>query len=96
MNLMIDDLYGQLRELGIVENKSDFSERWLGKEKSYYRGLLSKQREPSVDALAFCASKLRASSVYFGASKKRLMGRLANQCLDEVLSTKARQLDALH
>ncbi len=96
MIFMIDDVYLQLRELGIVQNKSDFSERWLGKEKSYYRGLLSKQREPSVDALAFCASKLRASSVYFAPTKKRVLGRLANQCLDEVLSTKARQIDALH
>jgi hypothetical protein len=96
MNLMIDELYLHLRDLGVVQNKSDFSERWLGKEKSYYRGLLSKQREPSVDALAFCASKLRASSAYFGAGKKRLMGRLANQCIDEVLMTKAREIDALH
>jgi len=96
MNLLIDDLYVQLKEIGVVQNKSDFSERWLGKEKSYYRGLLSKQREPSVDALAFCATKLRASSIYVAPSKKRLFGKLANQCLDEVLSAKARQLNALH
>ena len=93
---MIDDLYQQLRQLGVVQNKSDFSITWLGKEKSYYRGLLSKQREPSVDALAHCASKLRTVSVYFPSSKKRVMGRLANQCLEELLSSKVRNIDALH
>ena len=96
MIFMIDDVYLQLRELGVVQNKSDFSMTWLGKEKSYYRGLLSKQREPSVDALAHCASKLRTVSVYLPSSKKRVMGRLANQCLEELLSSKVRQSHALH
>lgn len=83
---MIEDLYKELKEIGVVQNMSDFSREWLGKEKSYYRVLLSKRRVPSADAISFCASRLRSLPIPDDAPQKKQFIRLSDLCIQALLS----------
>lgn len=84
---MIEDLYKELKELGVVQSATEFSQNWLGKEKSYYNVLLSKRRLPSADAISFCASRLRseAQSSTFDQHSSEL-SRLSTICIEALLS----------
>ncbi len=55
---MIDTIFEELKRFGAVRSGADFSRNWLGMEDSYWRGLRAKRREPSLKAIARCASKL--------------------------------------
>jgi len=90
---MIDDVYDELRSIGIVNSSSDFSTIWLGKQESYYRGLRSKQREPSLPVLVSCACRLQGtgdSLLAYGDDQHRASGRklkrLARRCFDQILN----------
>jgi hypothetical protein len=82
---LIEDLYKELKEIGAVQNMSDFSREWLGKEKSYYRVLLSKRRVPSADAISFCASRLRSISIPDDTLQKKHFIRLSDLCIRALL-----------
>lgn len=43
--------YQQLKECDLAKSQYEFSSRWLGKGKSYYSWLKSRQAEPSIEAL---------------------------------------------
>jgi len=45
--------YQQLKECELAKSQYQFSSRWLGKGKSYYSWLKSRQAEPSIEALTF-------------------------------------------
>jgi hypothetical protein len=90
---MIDDVYDELRSIGIVNSSSDFSTVWLGKQESYYRGLRSKQRQPSIHVLVSCACRLQGtgdSLLAYGDDQHKASGRklkrLARRCFDEITS----------
>jgi len=90
---MIDDVYDELRSIGIVNSCSDFSTVWLGKQESYYRGLRSKQRQPSIHVLVSCACRLQGtgdSLLAYGDDQHKASGRklkrLARRCFDEITS----------
>ena len=98
---MIETIYEELKEIGAVKSSNDFSKQWLGMEKSYLRCLRSKSRQPSAKALANCASRLkRTVEVLTSCDKKQaeLLGqrlaRLADGCLDELLTTPWEARDA--
>ena len=80
-----------LKRHGIVQSSADFSTDWLGRERSYLRGLSTKNRRPSTEVWAICAVRLlkRADSAeaLSGESPFTLeLRRLADRCLDEVLT----------
>lgn len=58
-NLVILEIFNFLKQRGIVDSESEFSEGWLGQCDSYYRGLRFKRTEPSIGVVAICASRLQ-------------------------------------
>jgi hypothetical protein len=58
-NIVILDIFGFLKGRGIVANESNFSEDGLGCSESYLRKLRSSRSEPSMGAIAICASRLQ-------------------------------------
>ncbi len=48
-----------LREVGVINNRSDFSQDWLGQSECYLRTLQFKKAEPSIGVVAICASRLQ-------------------------------------
>jgi hypothetical protein len=56
---MILEIFGFLKSKGITASESEFSEHWLGCCESYVRKLRSSRTEPSLGAIAICASRLQ-------------------------------------
>ena len=94
-------VYDELRNLGIVRNTSEFSEKWLGRERSYLTVLKAKHRRPSCSVWANCAvSLLRAAEVAAEGENRPhtsvggVFRALANQCFDQVLNEGMRGTEA--
>ena len=94
-------VYDELRNLGIVRNTSEFSEKWLGRERSYLMVLKAKHRRPSCSVWANCAvNLLRAAEVagYDGTLPRTktsgVFRSLASQCFDQVLNEGMRGTEA--
>ena len=89
---MIEKIYEELRDIGIVRGREQFSAEWLGREKSYLRSLQCKRRKPSTKVLATCAVRLlknadqlnKADAVITRAKGLELR-KLASRCLDQIL-----------
>ncbi|GEM_PF-1481664 len=45
---MIEDIYTQLNRINLVKTQYEFSEKWLGKSKSYFSVLRSTQRDAAI------------------------------------------------
>jgi len=91
---MIDEVFDELRRIGVVTSSSDFSTEWLGKQESYYRGLRNKNRQPSMHVLVSCACRLQGtgdSLLVYGDDQLRAKGRrlkrLARRCFAEITSS---------
>jgi hypothetical protein len=54
----LNDVFIFLKSKGIASTESEFSEDWLGASESYIRKLRSAGSEPSLGAVAVCASRL--------------------------------------
>lgn len=59
---VITEIFSFLKSMGIADTESEFSEHWLGASESYVRKLRSAQSEPSLGAVAICASRLMCAS----------------------------------
>jgi hypothetical protein len=53
------EVFGYLKSKQIVSGESEFSEHWLGCSEGYMRKLRHKKTEPSLGAVAICASRLQ-------------------------------------
>ena len=53
------EVFGYLKSKQIVSGESEFSEHWLGCSEGYMRKLRHKKAEPSLGAVAICASRLQ-------------------------------------
>lgn len=91
---MIDEVFDELRRIGVVTSSSDFSTEWLGKQESYYRGLRNKNRQPSMHVLVSCACRLQKtgdSLLIYGDNQLQARGRrlkrLARRCFAEITSS---------
>ncbi|MFN9111022.1 MAG: DUF6626 family protein, partial [Bacteroidota bacterium] len=51
-NKLILEIFGYLKDKGIVTGESEFSEHWLGYSEGYVRKLRSTRSEPSMGAVA--------------------------------------------
>lgn len=56
------EIFGYLKARNIVSSESEFSEHWLGYSESYMRKLRQKRAEPSLGAVAICASRLQCAA----------------------------------
>ena len=56
---VLDEVYDLLKNIGAVDNESEFSTDWLARSECYMRTLRFKRTNPSVGTLAICASKLQ-------------------------------------
>ena len=88
---LTEEIYGELRRMGFVENREQLSERWFRREKSYLRSLKSKQRKPSETAITECAKRLQSYADYFAndpnersAMFARRLNVLADRCWEEI------------
>ena len=93
-------VYDELKNLGIVRNTSGFSEKWLGRERSYLMVLRAKHRRPSCSVWANCAVNLlrAAEDVGHDGNQPRtkassVFRSLASQCFDQVLNEGIRGTD---
>lgn len=98
---MIETIYEELKKLGAVSSKTDFSEEWLGMEGSYFRGRRGKDGSASSRALGTCAVRLRKRARILQGSAfpqaRIAAGRfelLADQCLEGLLATCDEQDDS--
>ena len=89
----IEDVYGELKQLELVESSVDFSENWLGMEGGYFRCLKAKGRQPSARVLAKCAVNLQRMADAFSTStiaqtgaKGAVMRSLADSCWDQIVA----------
>lgn len=96
-------VYDQVHRLGAVRTLSEFSEKWLGRERSYLTVLKAKRRKPSCAVWATCAvSLLRAADAAANdnAAPRTDVGitfrSLANRCLDQVLTEGLRGQEVGH
>ena len=59
------EIFSFLKGKGIAATESEFSEHWLGASESYVRKLRSARTEPSLGAVAICASRLMNAAEQF-------------------------------
>ena len=57
--ILIDPIFYELKRRGQCNSQDAFSLNWLGREKSYYRSLKSKKRDPSIESQLILAERLR-------------------------------------
>ncbi|MCA3513898.1 MAG: hypothetical protein IOC80_03275 [Rhodobacter sp.] len=96
-------VYDQVHQLGAVRTRSEFSEKWLGRERSYLTVLKAKRRKPSCVVWATCAvSLLRAADAAANDNAAprtdagMMFRSLANRCLDELLTEGLRNREVGH
>lgn len=89
---MIENIFEELRDIGIVRSRDQFSAEWLGRDKSYLRCLQAKNRKPSVAVLATCAARLvkcadqlNKADAAIAKAKSVELRRLANSCFEQIL-----------
>ena len=87
-NMVILEIFGYLREKGIVAGESEFSEFWLGHSEGYMRKLRSTRSEPSMGAVAILGSRLLKASEYIRTSPNH--AHVADRFLE--LSDKCQQI----
>ncbi len=95
---MIENIFLELRGIGMVRSRDEFSAEWLGRERSYLRCLRAKQRNPSTKVLATCAVRLLENADQLGKAEAAIakaksveLRRLANTCLEQILIEGARR-----
>lgn len=86
---IINEVFEALNGAGIVSTEGEFSQDWLGHCESYLRALRFKNAEPSIGALAVCASRLQkagremASSARYQQIGMRFLA-LSEKCHEQV------------
>lgn len=57
--MVLNDVYQLLCQVRAVNSESEFSKEWLGRSDCYLRTCRFKKVQPSIGAVAICASKLQ-------------------------------------
>ena len=95
---MIEGIFEEMRGIGAVASSDEFSTNWLGRERSYLRGLRAKRREASPAVLATCAVRLlrtadglKNAGLPIAETKQSHLRSMANRCLEGILAAGARR-----
>ena len=86
---LLDQACELLRDIGVVNNRSEFCTDWLGQSECYLRTLNFKKSEPSLGVMAICASRLqKAGEQMMSSPRYRHYGHrfilLSEKCHAEV------------
>jgi hypothetical protein len=73
---VLSEVLDLLKQIKVVSSESEFSRDWLCKSECYLRTIRFKGAEPSIGAVAICASKLQHHG-------KRMLQTEAHQKLGE-------------
>lgn len=73
---MLQDIYNQLNQINLVKTQYEFSEKWLGRSKSYFSVLKRNGNEPSAAVLFTLRSRIIAQTrrLEFDRSRSNLAG----------------------
>jgi len=74
---LLEQVYGQLREAGLVRSKGDFSKRLLGKSPSYLTSMRAKQRVVSSDVIMVLGDAIIAEIRELGSDPAHAEDRAA-------------------
>jgi hypothetical protein len=82
-------MFEALRSTGVVRNRSEFCQDWLGQGESYMRTLHFKKAEPSIGVMAICASRVQeAGELMLTSDRHRHIGErlllLSEKCREIV------------
>jgi hypothetical protein len=98
---LIETVYEELKKLGAVRSKDQFSSEWLGMEKSYMRVMKAKGRQPSARVVATCAARLRSHGKHLMADERHgfqfvasSLDGLAERCIRDMIERYEVSLDA--
>lgn len=67
---VLEQIRDELKDCKVISSNREFCESWLARDESYLRVLRFHKIDPSTDALATCASKLRYYAYHLGKSDK--------------------------
>ena len=86
---VLNQVYDLLKNIGAIDNESEFSTDWLARSECYMRTLRFKQANPSVSTLAICASKLQHYAICMTATDAHAkLGKqfikLSEQCQTQI------------
>lgn len=56
---VLSEVFDLLKQIEVVSSESEFSRDWLCRSECYLRTIRFKKTEPSIGAVAICASKLQ-------------------------------------
>lgn len=56
---VLSEVFDLLKQIQVVSSESEFSRDWLCRSECYLRTIRFKKTEPSIGAMAICASKLQ-------------------------------------
>ena len=56
---ILDEVYGELKAMGLTPSERVFCMEWLGRSECYMRTLRFERIKPSIATIAICASKLQ-------------------------------------
>lgn len=88
-NTLLLEIFDTLKSKHIVTSESEFSEHWLGHSEGYVRKLRSTRSEPSMGAIAICASRLQNAADQLGRLPRYhaladQLRQLSNRCRELV------------
>ena len=66
---MLEDIYAQLNQINLVKTQYEFSEKWLGRSKSYFSAIVSLKQPASVKVLITLKLRLLELSMRLESSK---------------------------
>ena len=92
---MIEDIYTQLNQINLVKTQYEFSEKWLGKSKSYYSAIVSLKQPASVQVLTTLKLRLLELSMQLENSKRAQKYLPIEFSVAQVLNSKIATIDAL-
>ena len=86
---ILDEVYRELKAMGLARSENAFSVEWLGRSECYMRTLRFEQQPPSIATIAICVSKLQhygermVQTAKYNAAGKRFL-QLSEQCHAEI------------
>lgn len=93
---IIEDIFAELRVIGVIRNTDEFSQYWLGSDKSYLRCIRARKKKPGLKSLIHCTLRLREARDELSAANKspnvqmyaKRLGLYADLCMDQIISRK--------
>ena len=90
---LLDEVYCELEQFGIVDTRAEYCTQWLGRSECYLRTLRFLKQNPSIDVLAVLNNRLNYYAEHYYEQDSRAMhlaarrlSKLAAECAIEIES----------